>query len=663
MATVFSWEGGTLPTVVGDVSLDSGFGIPTQPSILVGDGEGAAGVRWDHDPVDEMAVRFYVRTPSAWGSSACNILGLRPTNSGLAAAIAFAGTGQPGQLRLVRTGGSQTASSSAGLMETSSLYRIEIRYDSINQRARLAIWSFEGSNTPLWDSGWQTHSDYGSAIIRSDIGRIQSNPLIEYSLDSILAADSSDSLPRHAGDAEGGEPEPDPVLPITWDTGPLPEVTVGPISLDTEEGIPLPSSLLVPSESGAAFAHWVFPAEEKVSTRFYFSTPASWASSSYNVLSLREDSTTTIANINISGMGNPGQFRLAKAGGVIVGNSTSILENNKNYRAELQYDATGTRCRTALFDMGQNDPLWDSGWIIDEVWDVTATEMAVGRPNNSPSTFEYRVDSIRIQEGATGTWIGRHSTDEEEDPPPASPDFPIVWDSGDLPDIVSGNVNLNASWGYPSAPSIQIDQMASSTAFVEFSHDSYPREIAVRAYCRLPSSWASSAWGLLNIYNANDSFAILTISGAGQPGQIRLGATGGATVLSSPNNTLTAGALYRFEIRVDTVTGLARAAAFSQGFEAAVWDSGWLFNANFLQDRITRTRIGRVTVNPTAPGFTVDSIRIVDSSVTWVGLSEGDLPSPASVKVWNGSSLVTPTGIKVWNGSTLVPVSITYTKG
>src|SRR5690606_15127157 len=159
----------------------------------------------------------------------------------------------------------------------------------------------------------------------------------------------------------------------------------------------------------------------------------------------------------------PGQFRLTRTGGGTVLNSpTNSLSVATKYRVELQYDTAGTRGRAAIFEMNSNLPLWDSGWQTDAVlWTPSIARVEIGRPNNSPNTFPFHIDSILMTDSVT-EWTGRHATDIGGAGPPPDPNYPREWTGGDLP-VVVGNVTVDASWGLPTQPSLKIAQAAAAT--------------------------------------------------------------------------------------------------------------------------------------------------------------------------------------------------------
>lgn len=410
MVTLHSWETGPLPdTVIGDITLDTEYGIPTAPSIKVGATSGAAVSRWLVDDEPTIGLRTYFRTPSAWPSSSCNLVSFRPDGGSQTMVLAIAGTGAPGQFRMIRLGGTVVASSANGLLTVDTVYRVEGRYDAANGRARSSIWTYGGID-PIWDSGWVEHLDFTTNLNRLEIGRPNATPLIEYNYDSVLIVDDvSTNLPRHAGDTPIEIPPTS--YPITWDSDldTSGSLTGGAVT-DPLTGLPTSPAVLIPEAEGASNLEFTVDPAGVVAARWYFTTPEVWPSVSYNLGQLRQGA-TVIASYTISGSGQPGQIRLVKVGGAVLASAPqSTISVGTAYRAEIQYDKPNTRARVAVFRVGRDNPTWTSNWITDATFVTDVDGIYVGRINPNPVVGDFHIDSIELSD-EVDDWIGRHADD------------------------------------------------------------------------------------------------------------------------------------------------------------------------------------------------------------------------------------------------------------
>lgn len=213
MSLPISWAKGTLPQIIGTgVTLGSGgVGTFDSDSIVFTQVSGqAAHVRYDfaeEESTLDIAVRVYFKTPAAWPSASANIVALNTASHSSVAMLSISGSGAPGQLRLLRTGGSTVSSAPNNTMLVDTWYRVELQLNGTNSRARAALFPAD-SETPLWTSTWQTHANYAVPILRVAIGAINSSPTVAaFEADEILLAE----LP---GEDEWLGAPPIPVEPV-----------------------------------------------------------------------------------------------------------------------------------------------------------------------------------------------------------------------------------------------------------------------------------------------------------------------------------------------------------------------------------------------------------------------------------------------------------------
>jgi len=190
MATLLTWDDGTLPDLDGPgVTYDDQDGYPDPGCLSLAQQAGEhCAAQWTFTPTPTAALRFYLRTPATWPSSAPGIAMLVGLDSLLQ--VTLGGSGQPGQLRLSRGTGATVVQSSSGTFATSTWYRIEAQLDVTNSRGRVAGF-LPDATTALWDSGWQTHADFAASDVQKIlVGRPSSSPtLAQVYADTILATD------------------------------------------------------------------------------------------------------------------------------------------------------------------------------------------------------------------------------------------------------------------------------------------------------------------------------------------------------------------------------------------------------------------------------------------------------------------------------------------
>lgn len=198
MATLFTWNDGTLPTTggTGSVTSDGTTGSPTAPSLEIATATSVqAYAAFTLSSPTQVAARWHFRTPSAWPSTATVVAGFG--TSAFTCAMQFAPNSAAGAVRLLRSGGAQVTTSANGVLSTSTWYRAELHLDTTapgggSGRARLYVFAI-GSTTALYDSNWQSHTNYVTAPTFFRVG-VLANQTINYRVDSIFGVDSVASV-------------------------------------------------------------------------------------------------------------------------------------------------------------------------------------------------------------------------------------------------------------------------------------------------------------------------------------------------------------------------------------------------------------------------------------------------------------------------------------
>lgn len=195
-----------------------------------------------------------------------------------------------------------------------------------------------------------------------------------------------------------------------WDSGYVPGTVDG-----TAPTVAGSNDVLVfDSSSTISSIFFTTPQTPQFTVRWYAEMPASWASASFSMfLSWAAGSFTS--RINLSGTGSPGQYRLLRSGGVQVAASASnTLQTSTTYRFEYQVDGTNQTVRGAVFSLGSDTPLYDSGLISSTTTSTVSTRFYFGRGATGAAApadlLDQRLSHIKGI-GTVGAWIGRHASD------------------------------------------------------------------------------------------------------------------------------------------------------------------------------------------------------------------------------------------------------------
>lgn len=170
MSTIASWQSGTLPTIRGSgVTLAATGGPYSQPAIqfdqIAGD---VSQARLSFTSRTGCTIRTYLLTPSSWSSATQTVIDIRPDDATTVGRVQIGGTSNPGRIRLTAASTTVIAQSNTSVLAVSTWYRVEVRFDQANGRARVAVFQL-GSDTALYDSDW-TDGDCGSAVQFAEIG-------------------------------------------------------------------------------------------------------------------------------------------------------------------------------------------------------------------------------------------------------------------------------------------------------------------------------------------------------------------------------------------------------------------------------------------------------------------------------------------------------------
>lgn len=392
MATLFEWDGGTLPTIIGTSPTVSGS------TMTFASGSTQNCASWAVT-TDTYTARWYVTTPSPASSSWSIMAAL--LNTTMNARVNMSGSSAQGQIRLIRSSNTQIANSPTNSMSAGQTYRVEVQVDRVAQTYRGAIFALS-SDSPLYDSGLLSSIDTGSAAFTSiQLGRVSSGVTVgDLAISRVKAINTTGAwIGRHSSDTLN-----DPNKLIEWDGGTLPTITGTTPTLDSD------NFMLFDTGSTSNYASW--PINTSIFTmRYYVKLPSAWASSSWTLCTSANGS-GNIDRVNVAGSGTPGQVRFIANSNTQVGASASnSVALSQTVRIEIQVDRVAQTYRGAVFSLGSDTPLYDTGALtgIDSSGSAF-TSFLLGRVSNGVSVNSLAVGRVYAR-NTTGSWIGRHASD------------------------------------------------------------------------------------------------------------------------------------------------------------------------------------------------------------------------------------------------------------
>lgn len=184
-------------------------------------GAGTATLDWTLDSLDKYSVRYYLHAPAAWSATAAEIF--RALNGAtFLTGVAIGGTGSPGQLRWLLTATTEAFRTASNLLSNSTIYRVEIQADTVNNTIRGAVFQL-GATVPLYDSGLISGL-VGSLANKFSFGRVKTMAsLPDFSISRVKIINSvGDWIGRHVTDPL----PPGPSVLGVWNGGSLAAVEV-----------------------------------------------------------------------------------------------------------------------------------------------------------------------------------------------------------------------------------------------------------------------------------------------------------------------------------------------------------------------------------------------------------------------------------------------------
>ena len=155
-------------------------GETVTPAFECAQGAGvSSGVYWILSDAQAAArLRFYFKTPAAWGASAMPIANIRGAiEAATRFEVVIGGTGAPGRIRVHDASSTQVVASPENTMATSTWYRVEVGFDMAVGTLRLYLYNLAG--TLLYDTNGLTSFPFSASNFqRVYIGQFNISPTL-----------------------------------------------------------------------------------------------------------------------------------------------------------------------------------------------------------------------------------------------------------------------------------------------------------------------------------------------------------------------------------------------------------------------------------------------------------------------------------------------------
>lgn len=406
MATLFEWDGGALPSITGTTPTVSGHSM-TFPA-----GSAANYAQWTVN-TNQFTLRWYVTVPSTWPSASWSIL-YAMTSGTANARMNLSGSAAPGQVRYIRSGNTEIVRSYDNTVALSTQYRMEVQIDRVNQTYRGAVFPLM-SETPLYDTGLLTSIDTGAAAFTAlRLGHVDAAMIAlgDLTVGRVKVTDTVGSwVGRHASDIAT-----DPDTIIEWDGGDLPAITGTTPTLDSDD------FMIIAAGDTVNYASWSSTADT-FAARFYIKTPSTWGSVSSKIFTVGTMDTPSIDQIIMAGVGSPGQIRFfANPNQEVTRSSTNVMSTSSTYRIELRVDRINQTYRGAVFSLGSDSPIYDTGSLTADSGSNLLRQFRWGRLTDGVTINDFALGRLKIRSDIS-TWVGRHEDDEI-----LFPEIYGVWD-------------------------------------------------------------------------------------------------------------------------------------------------------------------------------------------------------------------------------------------
>lgn len=169
---------------------------------------------------------------------------------------------------------------------------------------------------------------------------------------------------------------------------------------------------IIPSGASSAALRWNGLSSITTCTiRMYVEAPASWPASSLTIARAYETSANNRAGMSLAGTGAPGQWRWLRSSNTTAGATPNeTVAFSGKYRVEIQLDAANGTIRGAIFALGSDTPIYDTGLLTGQSIGSFYDRLWFGKVDALASMPEFRISRIKAVR-TIGAWVGRDSSD------------------------------------------------------------------------------------------------------------------------------------------------------------------------------------------------------------------------------------------------------------
>ena len=204
-----------------------------------------------------------------------------------------------------------------------------------------------------------------------------------------------------------------------WDSGTLPTIVGDGVSYVSNGGWDGRPAIQFNQPAGVVSqVRFQFGAVANLAMRTYIQMPTAWSSSGQPIIMARPSLANTTGRTTLAGTAAPGQVRLTdRTGGVTAASSSNGLVGAEQwYRLELQFNGASGQGRTAVFPLGSDIPLWNSGWVTND-FTMPAIYAEFGPGWSGTTLAQIRMTNLLVTDDISN-WIGRAEGDNIDIPNP-----------------------------------------------------------------------------------------------------------------------------------------------------------------------------------------------------------------------------------------------------
>lgn len=426
--------------------VDGVLGAPDNSAILIPGGGTASSMRFPVSVAltDVLSGYFYFTYPEI-PPSAMTMFTLRPSNAASSISLAVTGTTNPGAMRLLAPGNEIVVASPINTFLPGEVYRVNVDVfgvANVDRQVNVLVYPLGEEHNPIWEASYVALPTAAQTPITFiDIGKINNTPTttawaVEELYFEKQPYEVQDDFPtKQYSDYDDFSSGPgDNWFQIDADghvesSGELvgPAIARGPGGIPTPwESHPDEVQVYKINQSGTdtGYLDFSIPAASNLRSTFvrsYFRIVGeTWPDTSFSLIALKESNAGYNSSLSVSGSIVPGQIRLTTVGGAQLATSPSnTIRRNTWYRTELVVDPANSSAKVAVFTLGLDGPIWQSGWISNPNFAKPNNMLHVGRISTTPKVTGLEMDMIagrfypedQAPPAGHDYWLGRHLDD------------------------------------------------------------------------------------------------------------------------------------------------------------------------------------------------------------------------------------------------------------